>query len=88
MLGLQGLVKMLPHPVPLGLIGIVEQIIDQILHCRQMIVTGTPPGYIIEQFVDLFGDTPAFRERQSALGDDIIDKVHALCDRTLAYRHE
>jgi hypothetical protein len=52
-----------------------------------MIVTGTPPGHVIQKAMNLFGDPSAFGLLQTALADDIIDKVNAFGNRTLADRH-
>jgi hypothetical protein len=85
--GLYRLVKVFSQPVPFRLIGVHEQITDQRLNRRQMIVTGATPGHIIQETVNFFGDTPAFRVLQPTRADDIIYIVNAFRDRTVAVRH-
>jgi hypothetical protein len=84
---LNGLAKVFAQPVTFRLIGVMEQFTDQSPDSRQMIVTGTPPGHVIQKAMNLFGDPSAFGLLQTALADDIIDKVNAFGNRTLADRH-
>jgi hypothetical protein len=70
--------KVLTQAVAFGFFRIVEQILgSSLLDGRQMVVTSAPPGHVIEEAVNVFGDPPAARVLQPPRADERIDIVNA-----------
>jgi hypothetical protein len=86
-IGIQGLLKLRGQAMPLLFFGIAEQILNQRLNGRHVVVAGTPPGDIVQQAMNLFGDPAASGRRKPSLANDIVDKMDTFRDRALAYRH-